>query len=233
MFKQLSHEIKDIDDQGLVTAYANIYNVEDSDGDISAYGCFKKTVQEQRKRIRVLKDHNPTQSLGVPVEIIANDAKGLLTTTKFNMKKDLAKDMFTDIKLYMEHGLNAELSIGYEVVERDENDPRIIKEYKLYEYSFLTGWAANEFSTVTGIKDAVPHGVKSHYGILELITKAYDMDYSDGRLKQIEQLLISLTNEPEQSHYSEGQADKITEAFSNFNQKLNIEGIFNEYRQTA
>lgn len=88
MYKQLSHEIKDIDDKGIVTAYANVYNVQDSDGDISAYGSFKKTVQEQKKRIRVLKDHNPTQSLGVPIEIIANDAKGLLTTTKFNLKKD-------------------------------------------------------------------------------------------------------------------------------------------------
>lgn len=230
MYKQLSHEIKDIDDKGVVTAYANVYNVQDSDGDISAYGSFKKTVQEQKKRIRVLKDHNPTQSLGVPIEIIANDAKGLLTTTKFNLKKDLAKDMFTDIKLYMEHGLNAELSIGYEVIERDEEDPRIIKEYKLYEYSFLTGWAANEFSTVTGIKDSIPHGVKSHYGILELITKSYDMDYSDSRLKQIENLLISLSNGSEQSHHPEAKAEKIAEVFQSFNQKTKIEGIFHEYR---
>lgn len=231
MYKQLSQEIKDIDDQGIVTAYANVYNVEDSDGDISAYGSFKKTVQEQAKRIRVLKDHNPTQSLGVPIKIEANDPKGLLTTTKFNLKKDLAKDMFTDIKLYMEHDLNAELSIGYNIIERDEDDPRIIKEYKLFEYSFLTGWAANEFSTVQGVKDALPQGIKSHYGILELITKAYDMDYSDQRLKQIENLLISLTDEPEQSNHSNTKADSIAEVFKSFNQETKIEGIFNEYRK--
>ena len=230
MFKQLSHDIKDIDDKGIVTAYANIYNVEDSDGDISAYGSFKKTVNEQKRRIRVLKDHNPTQSLGVPIKIEANDPKGLLTTTKFNMNKDLARDMFTDIKLYMEHDLNAELSIGYEVLSRDEGDPRIIKEYKLYEYSFLTGWAANEFSTVQGVKDSLPNGVKSHYGILELITKAYDMDYSDQRLKQIENLLISLTDEPEQEPPLEKEAERIAEAFSTFNRNQKIEGIFNEYR---
>lgn len=229
MFKQLSHEIKDIDDQGLVTAYANVYNVEDSDGDISAYGSFKKTVNEQKKRIRVLKDHNPTQSLGVPIELRSDDPMGLLTTTKFNLKKDLAKDMFTDIKLYMEHGLNAELSIGYEVQKRSEDDPRVIEEYKLYEYSFLTGWAANEFSTVQDIK-SIPNGIKSHYGILELITKAYDMDYSDSRLKQIEHLLISLTKEPEQSHHSKGQADSVAEVFQQFNQKSKIEGILNGFR---
>lgn len=230
MYKQLSHEIKDIDEQGIVTAYANVYNVEDSDGDISSPSSFKKTVTEQRKRIRVLKDHNPTQTLGVPIELNPNDPKGLLTVTKFNMKKDLAKDMFTDIKLYMEHDLNAELSIGYEIQKRNEDDPRIIEEYKLYEYSFLTGWAANELSTVTGIKNDIPSGIKSHYGILELITKAYDMDYSDSRLKQIENLLISLTKEPEQSHHSKSQADKIAEVFNSFNQKSKIEGIFNEHR---
>lgn len=229
MYKQLSHEIKNIDDEGIVTAYANVYNVEDSDGDISAQGSFTKTIQEQKKRIRVLKDHNPTQSLGVPVEMRADDPKGLLTTTKFNMKKDMARDMFTDIKLYMEHDLNAELSIGYEVLSRDEDDPRIIKEYKLYEYSFLTGWAANELSTVTGIKNDIPGGVKSHYGILELITKAYDMDYSDSRLKQIENLLISLTDEPEQGHHSDDQAEKIAEVFNSFNQQTKIEGIINGY----
>lgn len=224
MYKQTSHEIKDIDDKGIVQAYANVYNIEDSDGDISAQGSFRKTVQEQRKRIRVLKDHNPTQTLGVPVEMNADDPKGLMTVTQFNMKKSLAKDMFTDIKLYMEHGLNAELSIGYEVQKRDEDDPRIIEEYKLYEYSFLTGWAANELSTVTGLKN-----VKSHYGILELITKAYDMDYSDGRLKQIEQLLIALSNEPEPEPPLEKEADKIDAVFNSFTQEQKIEGIFNGY----
>jgi hypothetical protein len=31
---------------------------------------------------------------------------------------------------------------------------------------------------------------------MELITKAYDLDYSDARLKQIETLLKALTDEP-------------------------------------
>jgi len=224
MYKQLSHEIKGIDDKGVVEAYANVYNVEDADGDISAQGSFKKTVQEQKRRIRVLKDHNPTQTLGVPVEMNADDPKGLMTVTQFNMKKDLAKDMFTDIKLYMEHGLNAELSIGYNVQKRNEDDPRIIEEYKLFEYSFLTGWAANELSTVTGLKN-----VKSHYGILELITKAYDMDYSDDRLKQIERLLISLSNEPEQEPPLEKEAEAIDAVFNSFSQEQKMDKIFNSY----
>lgn len=211
-FKQHSIEIKDLDDaKGIVTAFANVYNVVDSDGDISLPGSFTKTVAENSKRLRVLKDHNPTISLGVPLEINANDPYGLLTTTKFNMKKDVAKDMFTDILLAQENGLNSELSIGYNVQRRADDDKRKIAEYRLWEYSFLTSWAANELSTVTGVK-----GLKSHYGILEIITKAYDLPYSDGRLIEIENILKSLTDAPsDKPDTLKVEPTQITNIFAN------------------
>lgn len=194
-FKQLSYDLKDLDEtKGIVIAYANTYNFKDSDGDISAYGSFDKTVAENFKRIRVLKDHNPTMMIGVPLSIDTKDTYGLLTTTKFNMNKDLGRDMFTDVKLMHENNLNAELSIGYKVMQRDQSNKSIIKEYKLGEYSFLSSWAANEMSTVQGIKS-----IKSHYGIMELIEKSYNLDYSDSRLKQIETLLKALSDEPSET----------------------------------
>jgi len=190
IFKQSSYDLKDLDEtKGIVTAYANTYDFRDSDGDISAKGSFDKTVSENFKRIRVLKDHNPTISLGVPLDINTKDSFGLLTTTKFNLKKEVSRDMFTDIQLMKEAGLNAELSIGYNVMSRDVKNKSVINEYKLMEYSFLSSWAANEMSTVQDIKS-----IKSTYGILELIEKSYDLDYSDTRLKQIEALLKSLTD---------------------------------------
>lgn len=191
-FKQLSYDLKDLDDtKGVIVAYANTYNFKDSDGDISAYGSFDKTVTENFKRIRVLKDHNPTMMIGVPLLIDTKDSYGLLTTSQFNMNKALSKDMFTDIKLMHETGLNAELSIGYKVMQRDQKDKSIIKEYKLMEYSFLSSWGANQLSTVQDIKS-----IKSHYGIMELIEKSYNLNYSDARLKQIENLLKSLNKKP-------------------------------------
>ena len=184
-FKVQSIDLKDLDEtKGIVKAYANVYNFKDSDGDISAYGSFDKTVSENFKRIRVLKDHNPTMMIGVPLAIDTKDSYGLLTTSQFNLNKSLGKDMFTDIKLMHESGLNAELSIGYKVLQRDQKDKSIIKEYKLMEYSFLSSWGANQLSTVQDIKS-----IKSHYGIMELIEKSYNLDYSDERLRQIEILL--------------------------------------------
>lgn len=191
-FKQLSYDLKDIDEaKGVVIAYANAYNYKDSMDDISAFGSFDKTVTENFKRIRVLKDHNSTVMIGVPLAIDTKDSYGLLTTTKFNMNKEVARDMFTDVKLMHESGLNAELSIGYKVMQRDVKNKNIITEYKLMEYSFLSSWGANQLSTVQDIKS-----IKSYYGLMELIQKSYDLDYSDSRLKQIETLLKSLDKEP-------------------------------------
>ena len=204
LFKQKSIEIKDLDEKGIVTAYANVYDFEDSDGGISAKGSFTKTVKENFKRIRVLKDHNPRITLGVPLEIKTDDSYGLLTTTQFNMQKEVSRDMFTDIKLMKENGLNAELSIGYDIVSRSKSDKRVINEYKLMEYSFLSSWAANELSIVQSVK-----GIKTHHGIMEIIEKAYDLDYSDPRKKQIEQILISLTKSEPFVDTQESEAEKI------------------------
>ena len=191
-FKQLSYDLKELDEsQGIVMAYANAYNNEDSDKDISAFGSFEKTVKENFKRIRVLKDHDPKMMIGVPLMIDTQDTYGLMTTTKFNMDKQMGRDMFTDVKLMYENGLNAELSIGYNVMQRDQKNSNIITEYKLREYSFLSSWAANELSTVQGMKS-----VKSVYGQLEILQKAYNLSYSDPRLREIEKLLKALSDEP-------------------------------------
>lgn len=213
-FKQLSYDLKELDEQkGVVIAYANTYNFKDSDGDISAYGSFDKTVTENYKRIRVLKDHNPTMMVGVPLVIDTKDSFGLLTTTQFNLNKPLGKDLFTDVKLMHDNGLNAELSIGYKVIQRDVKNKNIINEYKLMEYSFLSSWGANELSTVQGIKS-----IKSTYGILELIEKSYNLDYSDDRLRQIETLLKSLSNEP--SEIDTLNEKPIIEQIKSFRQSL-------------
>lgn len=193
--KQLSYELKDLEEEkGVVIAYANAYNFKDSDGDISAKGSFDKTVQENFKRIRALKNHNPREMIGVPLNIDTKDEFGLLTTTQFNMKTELGRDLFQDVKLMHDNGLNAELSIGYKVLKRDEKSKSIITEYQLMEYSFLTSWGANQLSTVQGVKS-----IKSVYGIMELIEKSYNLPYSDTRLLQIENLLKSLSDEPSES----------------------------------
>ena len=217
-FKIASYDVKDFDEkQGIVKAYANAYDFEDSDGDISAKGSFNRTVKNNFKRIRVLKDHNPTISLGVPKEIDTQDSFGVLTTTQFNLKKEVSRDMFTDIQLMKDNGLNAELSIGYQVLKRNEKKAAIIEEYKLMEYSFLSSWAANELSTVQDIKS-----IKSTYGILELIEKAYNLNYSDTRLKQIETILKALSDSDPSETDTPEVNPLVIDTFKNFTNSLII-----------
>lgn len=214
-FKQLSYALKDLNEsKGEIIAYANVYNNEDSDQDISNYGSFEKTVKENFKRIRVLKDHVPTQMIGVPLSIDTKDTYGLLTHTKFNMNKDLGRDMFTDVKLMHENNLNAELSIGYKAMQRDQKNKKIITEYKLMEYSFLSSWASNELAIVQDIKS-----IKTHYGIMELIEKSYNLDYSDNRLRQIENLLKALSQEPS-NHDTQNEQPLILETLKSFTNSL-------------
>lgn len=194
-YKGKSFDIKGLDDKkGVVVAYANTYNVKDADGDISAPGSFTKSVSENFKRIKVLKDHNQKLVLGVPLAIDTEDNVGLLTTTQFNMRKELSRDAFTDIQLAHENGLSSELSIGFKVAERDIRNKSLIKQYKLWEYSFMSTWGANQHSQVQGVKT-----LKTLPEIIEIIEKSYDLPYSDPRLKKIELLLKSLTSGPDSS----------------------------------
>jgi len=184
-FKRASYDLKDFDEkQGIVVAHANAYGNTDDDGDISDKGSFVKTISQNKKRIRVLKDHDRRISLGVPLEIDPFDSFGLLTKTKFNMKKEVSRDMFTDIQLLKENDQSAELSIGVDILKRDDNQKSIVKEYRLWEYSFLTSWAANELATVGDIKS-----LKTVSGLVDFIEKKYNLNYSDPTLRKIEGLL--------------------------------------------
>jgi hypothetical protein len=78
-------------------------------------------------------------------------------------------------------------------------------------------------SIAEGVKD-----LKSTYGILELIEKSYNLDYSDTRLRQIEELLKSLTQEEQETLPETDSADAtpdspdIKHLFDNFSLNQNI-----------
>lgn len=189
-FKNISYDIKDFDEkQGIVVAYANVYGVKDSDGDISAKGSFLKTVPENFNRIGVFKNHDPNRPVGIPLEIDPRDSYGLLTKTKFDLSITDGKEMYNHIKFKQENNRNTELSIGYEVIKRDQKSRSIITEYKLWEYSFLTAWGANSLSLVEDVKN-----MKSVDEAFIYLSKAYDFDFNDTTKIELEQILKSLDN---------------------------------------
>lgn len=191
--KDFSISVKGIDEKkGVVEAYANVYNNVDYASDISAPGSFTKTVADNRKKIRVLKDHFWDVKLGVPLEINAADPIGLFTVTQFNLNKQVSHDMFTDIMLEQEKGQDSDLSIGYDVIKRDQKDRRIITEYKLHEYSFLTFLGANPLAVVQDAKSLQSLTDDQITAHMKELVMMYNAKYSDGRLKQIEAALKAL-----------------------------------------
>jgi len=209
--KDFQSEVKDLDDKtGYVEAYANAYNNEDSDKDISAPGSFIKSVSENFKKIRVYKNHDTTLMVGVPKKIDTQDNYGLLTGTQFQMNTDLGRDMFNDVKLITDNGQDADLSIGYRVLRRDAKDSRIIKEYGLKEYSFLTSWGANPLAVVTGLKE-----VTNTNKLIDHLMKMYNLPYSDSRLLQVENILKSLTIAPQFSTHEDEPINQILNHLKN------------------
>lgn len=210
--KKFASQVKGLDDaQGVVEAFANAYNNEDSDGDISHPTSFVKTVAEGLKKIRVLKNHDPSLMIGVPKEIDPADAYGLKTVTQFNMNTALGRDMYHDVKLITDNNQEADLSIGYRVVRRDQKNTKIIMEYKLREYSFLTAWGANSMAIATGVKS-----IKDIPALMDHLTKMYNLPYSDTRLIQVENILKALTFAPDNSTQTvEPQAKSIFSLITN------------------
>lgn len=194
-FKNFDSPIEDLDEKGIVTVYGNAFNNEDSDGDISAPGSFDKTIQENSSRIKHFLNHDPRLLVGVPLNFTP-DAKGLLMRSKLNLNKPLGKDTYEDYKLYKDNGKSLEHSIGYGVMNRDPKNKAVITEYKLWEVSTLTSWGANPLTPLVDMKSA--DGKVNEIEIIHWLTKMYNINYSDERLIQVENILKSLTKEPVQ-----------------------------------
>lgn len=186
-------ELQDIDEaKGYVEAYANVYNVKDSHGDISMPGSFKKTVEERKNQIKVYKNHNDNILVGVPVFMDANDPYGLKTGTQFNMKTDAGRDTFNDVVFLIQQGKDAGVSIGTWIVDRDKRNKSLVLEQKLKEYSFLTKDPSNGLSLATSFKSI--EGTPEEY--IELLNKMISLPYSDERKRIIENTLKSLETKP-------------------------------------
>lgn len=192
-FKNFECPIEDLDEKGVVTVYGNAFNNKDSDGDVSAYGSFDKTIQENGQRIKHFLNHDPRLLVGVPLSFTP-DTKGLLMRSKLNLNKSLGKDLYEDYKLYKENGKSLEHSIGYSVMNRDTKDKSIITEYKLWEVSSLTSFGANPLTPLVDLKSQ--DGTVNQAEIIIWLTKMYNLPHSDTRLIAVENILKSLTKEP-------------------------------------
>ncbi|MBA7486856.1 hypothetical protein ES707_22418 [subsurface metagenome] len=179
------NQIKDLDEKkGIVTVYINAFNNEDTDGDISEPGSFKRTFRHNGHRIKHLLNHDIYKLVGVPLKLW-EDEIGAIARSQINMNKELGRDVFEDYKLYSEHGKTLEHSVRVYPVKRSTEDNRRVIEWKLWEYSTLYGWGANEETPMIDLKNLDEINITELMADLELMLSKGN--YSDERGKQIEE----------------------------------------------
>lgn len=153
--------IKDADmKQGIVTGYAASFGTMDADNDIIMPGAFSKTIKEQgpnstQPRIKHLLNHNTSQPIGNPLSLM-EDSKGLLYESKIGTNA-----VAVDFLKMVDSGLITEHSIGYSTVRKTVTNPDAdwrdqttqLHELKLYEFSSLTAWGANQHTPLLGVKN--------------------------------------------------------------------------------
>src|SRR6478752_6139116 len=116
----IKSNITDLDGSGIVTVAANAFNNIDADRDISMPGSFSRTIKEHFYRLKWFKNHNREELIGVPLEARETN-EFLVVRGKINMDKQLGRDIYSDYKLYAEHGLSLEHSIGVDAIRKEDD----------------------------------------------------------------------------------------------------------------
>lgn len=227
-YKDLTTTVKDLDSKGRILVAANALGNVDADKDISMEGSFNKTLKDNFARLKWFLNHDKTQLVGVPIEG-KEKYPYLEMLGQVNLNKQLGRDVYEDYKLYAEYGKSLEHSVGVEAIKKAEKDGvRRVHEWKLWEYSTLTSWGANDQTPMLGIKSLEDLGGAIDW--LEL--KMRKGNFSDEKFVQIEKhlsLLRSLCTEPgasleddiTQKAKPKDDSD-LFDVFKSFRQTLNV-----------
>lgn len=191
-------ERKEEKDQGIIEAYVSIFDNVDLVGDIIKRGAF---VESLRKKLpKGVWMHNWEEPIAKTLKGEEDD-KGLFIRAQFNLETQRGRESFSDIKF----GIIDEFSIGFKILdyEWDENDNRIIKKVRLYEWSpVLAG--ANPDTELINVKDE-KRKINKREKQIDYVDVDYKkirakIYYQDGSVKRIKlsykyiKYLKSLTN---------------------------------------
>lgn len=157
--KQISFDVKAIEEDGTFSGYCSVFDVEDSYGDVVKAGAYAETIKEWAEKGKmppVLWQHARGDVLGVWTKLV-EDEKGLYGEGQL-LIKDVAKAR--EAHALMKHGAIDGLSIGYRVRKWSYNEEDGVLELldiDLKEISIVT-FPANEVSLVDNVKNTLENG---------------------------------------------------------------------------
>lgn len=145
-YKSTKFEIKALSDN-VFEGYASYFNNVDSYDEVIMSGAFKKTLSENKNRIKVLWQHDTSEPIGKPI-FMEEDSQGLYVKAQVSMT-DIGKKAMT----LMRDGVVDEMSIGYDVIKDEyKGNKRMLKEVRLWEFSPVT-FGANDKAKITSAKN--------------------------------------------------------------------------------
>lgn len=139
-------DIKSINEIGIFTGYASVFNNVDSHNDIVLPGAFKNGMAN---RVQLLWQHDQKIIIGKILEL-SETVKGLFMKAQLYLDVTQGKEAYT----LMKDGVLDGLSIGFEVEDYFYNDDkRYIKSAKLWEISLVT-FPSNERARIIEMKNS-------------------------------------------------------------------------------
>ena len=151
-------EIKAVNEDGLFSGYASVFEEIDSYRDIVKRGAFEKTLAESESKGRavpILWQHDAAKPIGVYTEL-KEDEHGLYVEGQLNMDVQQAREA---LSLMRQKALSG-ISIGYNSVRYDtdvKSGVRRLYELKLFEASLVT-FPACDSARVTDVKTILADG---------------------------------------------------------------------------
>lgn len=193
----LKLETKDIDQkQGIVSASVSIFGNVDHDRHMMMPGAYRKTLQENKSKIKHFLNHSQWQPVGIPRELSESDST-LDTVSKYMLKTDIGRNTFEYVVAATEEGVQVDHSVGINIVksieakdDQGESYERLT-EVRLHEFSTLTTWGANDQTGIINVKGAVTtQDIAHQIKIFSRVLKNDNLPHS--RLLEIEKELNNL-----------------------------------------
>lgn len=201
--KSFDLAVKDVDmnSRTVVQAFTR-YNVKDADGDIGRKGMFQKTWVENMSRVKHLLNHDTTKPLG-KVEKMWEDNEYAYGQSKIG-----THTLGDDFIKMAESGLITEASYGYQRTKENKiAEGNELLEVKLWEWSSLTAWGANQYTNIISLtkshtkteqSDKVASRIKSLEKFCRNTTASDEtIELLLLEIKQLHQLFVEINKEPE------------------------------------
>lgn len=179
----------EVNDAGVVTIAVNAIGNLDSHKEISASGSFDKTLLENFKRTRHFLNHNRDILIGCPLE--GNEVNKLIVMkSEMNLDIEKGRDVYSFYKLYQKNDMTLEHSVGVEKVKVDKVDPRLVLEWRMWEFSTLYDWASNPNTPLLDLKQL--QFQNDPQKSISFLKDALKLKFSDTILETYENYLVMI-----------------------------------------